>query len=573
MRLDWTVGLVVAAASVLAGERTRADDKKPGMFDFEHWKSPVTRERESAGRLAPVGFDLTPAVAPDAAPRTIRVRVYADSDYRSLVMRWQARLRGQLGHVNAVTGPVFAVRFEVESFRSWDRSHVGVGMEAITKELTALDPAREVDLVLGLVTPARGVENSFHVLGEAPTPGHHIVLRGMDDEQEGVALDREYQLLSADERGKLYSDRKAHKEVVLFLHEWGHSAGLLHQDDRAMIMNPSYDPRQAAFGAFDKQVLALVIDKRLALPAEAFPESADLLKLYERAPVGVGSDRDRAEVIAFLRQASMRSGRPGPPGAGPSAVTGLASADVEAFNAAIDAARGGRPEEAWKILAPVVERLRAGSTGPAAKQKADAWTRVARLAAGIGALTVAEEAIGQVPRGGAEIEKIAADVETTRQRIALPSGGKSGVAPEREPAYVAAFWATSDLVASGDLKGARARLDGFAAAYPDTAGADVLACELELRAKHAAAANKRCEAALAKFRFAARAHYLLGLGAARAGRAAVAEQHLQEAIHIDPQDAGAWRTLADVYRSEGARGRLEALARRYQALFSKEMPQ
>ncbi len=572
MRVNWTAGLVVVAAGVLAGDRARADDKKPGMFDFQPWKSPVTREREAAGRLAPVGFDLTPAVAANTAPRTIRVRVYADSDYRGLVMRWQARLRGQLTHINAVAGPVFAVRFEVESFRSWDRSHVGVGLDAIGKELTALDPAREVDLVLGLVTPARGVENSFHVLGEAPTPGHHIVLRGMDDEQEGVALDREYQLLSADERGKLYSDRKAHKEVVLFLHEWGHSAGLLHEDDRTMIMNPSYDPRQTAFSAFDKQVLALVVARRLALPAEAFPESADLLRLYERAPADVGSDKDRAEVVAFLRQASMRSG-PARPGAGPTPVAGLASADIDAFNGAVDAARGGHPEEAWKLLAPLVDRLRAGAAGKVDKEKTDAWTRVAQLAAGIGALTVAEEAIGHVPRGGAEIEKIAADVERTRERVALPSGARSGLSSEREPAYVAAFWAISALVASSDLKGARARLDGFAAAHPDTAGADVLACELELRAKHAAAATKRCEAALAKFKFASRAHYLLGLCAARAGKGTVAEQHLQEAIHIDPQDTGAWRTLADVYRSEGARGRLDALARRYQAMFSKEMPQ
>jgi hypothetical protein len=570
MRVNWTAaGLVVAAASALAGDRARADDKKPGMFDFQTWKSPVAREREAAGRLVPVGFDLTPAVAQTATPRTIRVRVYADSDYRGLVMRWQGRLRGQLGHINAVAGPVFAVRFEVESFRSWDRSHVGVGLEAISKELMALDPAREVDLVLGLVTPARGVETSFHVLGEAPTPGRHIVLRGMDDEQEGAAIDRDYRLLSDDERAKLYSDRKAHKEVVLFLHEWGHSAGLLHEEDRTMIMNPLYDPRQAGWSPFDKQVLALVIEKRLALPAAAFPESADLLKLYERAPADVGSDGDRARVVSFLRQASMHATPSGRSGAAPATAIGLPNADIDVFNAALDAANGGRPEEAWKILAPLVARLRAGSVG---QKSPEVWTRVAQLAAGIGALTVAEEAIGHAPRGGAEIEKIAGDVETTRQRVALPPATRSGLPPEQEPAYVAAFWATSDLIASGDPKAARARLDGFATAYPDSAGADVLVCELELRARHTAAATKRCESALSKFRFAVRAHVLLGLAAARAGRGAVAEQHLQEAIHIDPQDPGAWRTLADLYRSEGARGQLDALARRYQALFSKEMP-
>ena len=57
--------------------------------------------------------------------------------------------------------------------------------------------------------------------------------------------------------------------------------------------------------------------------------------------------------------------------------------------------------------------------------------RAAQLATAIGALTVAEEAIGHVPRGGADIEKVAADVEMTRQRVALPPGAKAGVPPTR----------------------------------------------------------------------------------------------------------------------------------------------
>jgi tetratricopeptide (TPR) repeat protein len=553
---------MAVAAGAVSGGRARADDKKPGMFDFQRWKSPVTREREAAGQLAPGGLDLTPAVAQTAEPRIIRVRVYADADYRGMVMRWQVRLRGQIGRVNAVAGPVFNVQFEIESVRSWDRSHVGVPLDAILEELTALDPAREVDLVVGLVTPARGVETSLHRLGEAGAPGRHIALRAMDDEQEGAAIDRSYHLLSDDERGKLYSDRKAHKEVVLFLHEWGHTAGLLHEEDHALIMNPSYDPRQAAFSAFDKQVLALMIAKRLAAPAEAYPESVDLLKLYEKAPPEVGSDKERAQVMAFLRQASMGHR----PAGVPPPSSGLSNADADAFNDASAAARAGRLEEAWKILVPILPHLRES------KATVETWAHTARLATAIGALSLAEEAIGHVPRGGAEIEKVAADVETIRQRIALAPGAKGGVSPEQEPAYVSAFWATSDLAASGDLRAAHARWEAFASAFPDAAGVDVLACDLELRAKHAPAATKRCEAALAKYRFAERAHYLLGLAAARGGRSAVAEQHLEEAIHIDPQDEGAWRTLAQLYRLEHARGRLDELSRRYQAVFSTSLP-
>ncbi len=557
------LGAVLLSLS-LAGGRARAQEKKPGMFDFEHWKSPVAREREAAGNIAPTGLDLTPAVPSTGAPRLIRLRVYADSDYRGLVMRWQARLRGQIGRVNAVTGPVFNVRFEIESIRSWDRSHVGMAFDPMLKELEALDPAREVDLVLGLVTPARGVATSFHQLGEADTPGRHILLRGMDDEQEGQAIDRDYHLLSEDERQRLYADRKGHKEVVLFLHEWGHTAGLLHEEDRSMIMNPSYDHRQTGFSSFDKEVLALMIEKRLALPGAELPERADLLKLFEKAPPDVGSSGERARMLAFLRSSPaghLQGGGAPPPR------TGLSNADVDEFNGALAAAKAEHPDQAWKILAPLLQRLREE------KANADTWTRAARLANAIGALTAAEEAIGQVPRGGAEIEKIAVDVELTRQRVALPPGTKGGLAPEREPAYVAGFWTTAQLIGAGELPAARAQLDTFAAAFPDTPGVDLLSCDLELRAKHAAAATKRCQAAVTKYRYAQRAHYLLGLLAVRAGREAVAEQQLQEAIHIDPQDAGAWRTLAQLYRAQRARGRLDELARKYQAAFAAPLPE
>jgi tetratricopeptide (TPR) repeat protein len=557
-------GAFLLAAMGLAAlpGRAAADGKKPGMFDFEGWKSPVTREREAAGQLAPGTFDLTPAVPHTGEPRIIRVRVYADSDYRGLILRWQARLRGQLARVNAVAGPVFNVMFEIESIRNWERSHVGAPFDPIMKELAALDPAREVDLVLGLVTPLRGVATSMHQLGAAFTPGRYLVLRGMDDEQEGLAIDRQYHLLSAEERARLYSDRKAHKEVTVFLHEWGHSAGLLHEEDRAMIMNPALDPRQSAFSEFDKEVLALVIDRRHAHPGEAFPERADLAALYEKVPADVGSEKERMQLLSFLRPTTRD-----PATADKGAPSGLSPADVDVFNRAAAAANAEHLDEAWKLLAPLLGRL------PASGANAGDWTRAARLAAAVGALTAAEEAIGHVARGSAEIEKVAVDVEAIRLRVALPPGRKAGVPPEREPDYVAGFRATSKLVAAGDLAGARAQLKAFAAAFPDTAGTDLLTCEVEFGARHAAIAAKRCQAALAKFKFAERAHYLLGLLAARGGRGAEAEQHLQAAIHIDPRDTGAWRTLGELYRSQRARGRLDELARRYQAEFAAPLPQ
>jgi len=571
----------------------RAEDKKPGMFDFESWKLPVTRERESAGRLAPRGLDLTPAVSAVGEPRPIRLRVYADRDYRGLMMRWQPKVRVQIDRLNAVVGPLFNVRFEIESFRDWDRSHLGLPFEPILKELEALDPAREVDWVLGLTTPLRGVATSIHQVGGARLLGRHLLLRGMDDEQELRALEESFKLLSPDERQKIYADRKAHKEVVVFLHEWGHSAGLLHEEDGAMIMNPSYDERQSAFSDFDKEALALVIERRLGRRSELYPESADLARLYERAPPEVGSGQERAQVLALLRQRAggapaaapssvplstpspaplQTAARPGPgrTATGPAPGAELSAVDAEACDRAEAAAKGGRNEEAWTILAPVVARARAG------KPNARLWTRVARLAAAVGALSAAEDALGRVGRGEPDLEKVAAEVEATRHRAALPANSaKLGVDPDREPAYLAAFRETDRLVASPsfDPAAARARLHDFAAAFPGAPGVDLLGCDLELRDNHLALATKHCEATLGKAKEASRAYLLLGLIAARGHREPLAEQRFHNAILLDPEEPAAWRALARMYRAMGARARLAELEDKHRVLFSAPLPE
>src|SRR5262245_53792980 len=110
-RLGVKVSLVVAALAGVAHAKKQSDW---GLFESGGWKAPVTRERDAAKDLAPHQLDLTPGVTAGET-KTIRLRVYADRDYRSLVMRWQPKARAQIQHINAVVTPVFGVRFEVES--------------------------------------------------------------------------------------------------------------------------------------------------------------------------------------------------------------------------------------------------------------------------------------------------------------------------------------------------------------------------------------------------------------------------------------------------------------------------
>ena len=131
--------LLLAVALTLASTPAHADKKKPGLFDFEGWKTPGGSR---AGRRAP---PAARPVRPDARggrpaePRVVRLRFYADDDYRTL-LSWQKRLRAQIERINAVSEPVFAVHFEVESIRDWNRSHRAMALDPILAELETLDP-------------------------------------------------------------------------------------------------------------------------------------------------------------------------------------------------------------------------------------------------------------------------------------------------------------------------------------------------------------------------------------------------------------------------------------------------
>jgi hypothetical protein len=52
----------------------------------------------------------------------MKIRCYADNDYRIGVIRWQDRVPIQLEAMNRVIEPGLGVRLEAESFKRWDRS-------------------------------------------------------------------------------------------------------------------------------------------------------------------------------------------------------------------------------------------------------------------------------------------------------------------------------------------------------------------------------------------------------------------------------------------------------------------
>jgi tetratricopeptide (TPR) repeat protein len=565
---------VVCAVACLAAASAHGEKKKPGLFDFQSWKTPAQRQRDAAKDLAPGALDLTPLAPFDAPVRVARVRVYADRDYRAGVLHWREKARAQIERVNDVLEPVFDVRLELESLREWDESHAGVALEPVLAALETRDGARDVDWVVGFVTPFRGVATSIHQIGVARLASRAFIMRGMDDEQEGRALEREFSMLSEGERERLYGNRKAHKEVVMFLHEWAHTMGALHVEEREMLMNPAYDPKQAAFSDFEKRLIGLVLDARLGDRSHAYPETAKLLALVAEAPREEGSDRDRDELAALLRRraggAPAPGGAAGSPKAGANAPTPPAVPASPKLRAAIEQA---------------MERLRADDLAGATPLVLDAAKKVgeepadtatlvklAAAAGTVGAISTADAVLARVDRG-ARPSRLVNELEATRARVALPrEAAKLGIAPEAEPRYVAAFLTASDTVASRNFAAAERRLAELADAFPESAGRDVVACELAVARKRFADAEARCAAALAKDPGALRAH--LGLARVCAGtrRTPDAEKHFRRAILLDPSDDTAWIELGQLYRRTGASTQYDQLAREHEAVLQRPLP-
>jgi predicted Zn-dependent protease len=628
--------MVIALALFAGSPGARADDSKKdkkGGNGFLDYFDPRAPDRDRARKYAPGELeDMTQGRRATGKERPLRLRIYADEDFRGATMRWQKRVLAQVDRINQVVGPVFNVRFEIESLRKWDKSHVGLAFDPIIAELERLDAGEDVDWVMGFVTSFRGVATSIHQIGGAALVSKHFVMRGMDDQEEARNFEEAFKLLPGSEREGLYEARKAHKEVVIFLHEWAHTLGALHAEDPEYVMNPRYDAKQAAFTDFERRLVLLALDKRLADRSKPYPEAAELLKLVEHAPEGEGSTAERESLKAIL--AARAQGGPVGVGGGTPGPNTLAvgADDVATYNRAVGAINAGHRDEAWQTAAPLFAKhprdarvlalactmcagharasearatcdaaialaprelkplvdasaqlARAGKPLEAAPYVAAAaklleggaddamLVRLAAVAGSIGALSVAEAALARVGQRDAGKE-LPGEIETTRKRAGLPrDAARLGVPPESEPAYLDAYWSLSRDV-DARASDAGERVAAFAQKFPDAPAPKVLACSRELRAGHLAAAGKQCQAAVSAYPEAVRAHLLLGVIAAQGGRYPDAEKAFRRAVLLDPNDPANWRELGRFYKATHAAQKLSQLSQEHETLLGGPLP-
>jgi tetratricopeptide (TPR) repeat protein len=598
--------MVVAAAAVQApapAAQAQAQDQEQ-----------ANDQRKAAAALEPAPLLGPQRVGGGLGMAPVRIRFYADSEYRGVGGRWQERMQERLGLLNKIVGPTFGVRLEAESFRRWDRGGGAGGVAAMLDELERLDRGGDVDWVVGLVAPLPLPASALHELGGSRALGRHMVVRGMASLDELQAFARKFPLMPSGEREALHGRRQSHKELVVFLHHFAHTLGGLHASDPERIMCPSYSVRASRFDPADAGVVAAALEARMAARGKDAIDWSPLRSFLEQQAAPEWPAEERKALLAMLGGARGAAGSRGP----------WSKEEGALFDRVLALLKDNRAEAAWTELKPLAARkprrrevLRlmcrlshvkaAAEEGRAAcqeiiaaaaadepepfldmaqalaqgQQTAEAlaqtreagarvarrgrpddegWVLVAQSFRLLGAITWGEQSLARA--GGAKgAAAESAAFARIRRVVGLPKGNESfRPALDDEPGYVNAVRRGHDLAGAGKWREARAATDKALREWPKGPGLLALSCELALRDRRGDQAARQCGAALAVTDELPRAHYLTAHIKLASGQVAAAVAPLRRAIALDPAERGSWDTLAEVYKTLGRKKELAALA-------------
>lgn len=332
-----------------------------GLDSQAQWlPTPSSRQRKSAETMAPQAVKMPAAEPGPATTRVLRVRCYADRDWRIGGLRWQDRVRAQLEALNRIIEPALGVRLEPERFERWERTANPGNLRDTLAELERLDRGTDVDWVFGFVTPIAIATNSIHEIGMARYLGRHLVVRGMSSVDLMAQFNRDFDRLEQSEREDLYSSIKAHKEVVVLLHEWAHTSGVLHSSDPSRVMNPIYSHNSSTFSAQDMVLFRAGLASRLEAGTAADIDWSPLKSAVEGSSSDEWFTQDRQELLRVLGSGPPKAD---PPGRDPSGAAfpearargTWAKEDVEAYNRALAVFNTGKDGEVWKALRPRAE--------------------------------------------------------------------------------------------------------------------------------------------------------------------------------------------------------------------------
>jgi hypothetical protein len=348
----------------------------------------------------------------------------------------------------------------------------------------------------------------------AYSPGRHFVMRSLHDLAEFEAVKSLLEDLPSDERDQLLSARKAHKEVVIFLHEWAHTLGLIHAQREARIMNSSYHHRQSEMSATEAEMVEASL-RSTDLPSLR----SALLAILERAQDPDWDPRDRNALRARMT-GQPRSDAPAAAAQGsaaPNAGQGLAAVneliaqqkEVEAeaalreLETALDARTSAK---VWRAIAGTWMRLSAPTFAVAAATRSDRDTRESMKSWSIGA----------------------------RRRFAIPFEAEGlGLSAENEGRYARTFERGLGALAENDVAAAAPHASALEADFARLPAPVILRCGMAIAKRAYGPARALCEEAKRRQEDSVATWRFLSLLAAAQHKAKLAEEYRTRAIELD----------------------------------------
>jgi len=248
---------------------------------FGAGKSEEEAQHETLGKLMP------PQLAADkewrGEIRRLKLRVWADDEYRAQNVQWQRTFQEELDYANTVVEPMLGVRFDAE-YKVWQRHAPGATLDEVLEALARQDPGEGVFSVVGLTSAMGLASATFEHIGLANLPGRYMMLRDYADREEAQTFDRAFPKIGQEERKVVHEARRRHKTTSLFLHELGHNLGAPHEDTET-IMNPTYSDKAAGFSDRSRELMRANIDARLG--RESRPMATAVAKKHPTLVLGM----------------------------------------------------------------------------------------------------------------------------------------------------------------------------------------------------------------------------------------------------------------------------------------------
>ena len=212
---------------------------------FGSGKSRKQAQHDVLAEFTPPGLDTDPVSS--AQVKDVRVRVWADDEYRSQNTSWERTCQQAFDEANKVLVAKLRMRL-VPDYQVWNyRAPTGATLSERLLELVKQDEGDDVFAVIGFTGSLAIVEATFEELGVAHIGGRHMVMRGYADIEERKAFRDAFPDLPKQEIERSHALRRLHKTASVLLHELGHNLGVDHESAPDTMMNGGYSHNTTGF--------------------------------------------------------------------------------------------------------------------------------------------------------------------------------------------------------------------------------------------------------------------------------------------------------------------------------------